>query len=73
MMAITPHDTNTINKQYNHALYVEVAGNVKVTFLDDSTYTFLAVGAGQTINAEVKIVWSTGTTATGIYGVKEYR
>lgn len=45
---------------------VQVAGNVKVTRLDGTTDT-LPLPAGVCPGA-VKLIWSTGTTATGFVG-----
>lgn len=71
--AITPNDTVDVDKQYNHSIFVEVGGNVAVEFIDGTTYTFLSVGAGQTIKAEINKVLATGTSASNIKGVKLYR
>ena len=73
MKAITPNDSVDIDKRYNHSLFVEVGGNVAVEFIDGTTYTFLSVGAGQTISGEISKVLTTGTTATNIFGLKLYR
>lgn len=64
--AITPHDTNEL-AYITKYLLVDVAGVVKITFEDGTTDTIqLAAGVWHKIAA--KIVWSTGTTATGIHG-----
>ncbi len=71
LKAITAHDTNSIDARYNDGLLVEVSGTVKVTFIDGTVYTFAAAALPNftQIEAKIKIVWSTGTSAAGIYGV----
>ncbi len=48
------------------ALLVDVAGAVKVTYADGLADTVTLV-AGVWHPMQVKIVWSTGTTATGLH------
>jgi hypothetical protein len=61
--AVTPHDTNEL-PIYAKALYVGVAGDVKLTTVDGSTATFKApVGV---LPVTAKVVFSTGSTATNI-------
>jgi hypothetical protein len=50
------------------ALIVGVDGNVKITDPDDVTDTY-ALTAGQW-SIRVKRVWLTGTTATGLIGIR---
>ena len=50
------------------SLWVGGAGNVKVTALDGSTNTLTNVPVG-ILPISVLMVWSTGTTATGIVGI----
>jgi hypothetical protein len=50
------------------ALVVGVAGNVKLTDPDGNTDTF-ALPAG-VIPIRAQRIWSTGTTATGLVGVR---
>jgi hypothetical protein len=66
--AITPHDTNQIAYE-TKGLYVGTTGAVKVTMYDGSEVTFTAVPAGAILPIVVKIVWSTGTTASTILGL----
>lgn len=50
------------------ALIVGVAGNIKLTDAENVTDTY-ALGAGQW-SIRAKRIWSTGTTATGLIGIK---
>lgn len=61
--AVTPSDTAGT---YAAALYVGGAGNLKVTTVEGDAVTFSSVPAGTIIPLQVKLVWSTGTTATNI-------
>lgn len=61
--AVTPHDTNEL-PIYAKALYVGVAGDVKLTTIDGSTITIKAIAGLLPVTA--KVVFSTGTTATNI-------
>jgi hypothetical protein len=61
---VTPHDTNTINQC--RALLVGVAGNVKVTYSNGEVDT-IYLAAGIWHGMEVKQVFDTGTTATGVH------
>jgi len=71
--------TDGTTKQYARFLYVAGAGNVKVIFKDGSNFTFTGVAAGTllpyaTVGGSwpsfIKRVAATGTTATGISGIK---
>jgi hypothetical protein len=62
--AVTPHDTNTLTMPCV-ALYITGAGNIKITAVEGGTETF-AVTAGQILPIAASVVFSTGTTATGI-------
>jgi hypothetical protein len=62
--AVTPHDTNTLAHDAA-ALYVGVAGDVKVTTTGGDTVTFKAAPVG-ILYVRAKIVFSIGTTATNI-------
>lgn len=66
--AITPHNSNLI-AHITRGLYVGVAGNVKVTMESGEEVTFVGVPAGYILPIRVKIVWSTGTTATTMLGL----
>ncbi len=63
---ITPHDINELI-QYTRQIKVSGAGNLAVTWYDD-TSTIEAVVAGETYDWRIKKVSATGTTATGIKG-----
>ena len=67
---LTTSDSVEIPEKYRDGLYVlDGAGNtVKVTFVDDTVYTFTAteLANNDTLNVNVKLVWATGTTATKI-------
>lgn len=66
--AITPHDTNEL-ATHSRSLYIgDISGGagLKVTFINDDVVTFAGLLAGVTYPFQVKIVWSTGTTATSI-------
>lgn len=62
---ITPADTGAITPAIR-GFSVAVAGNVKVTRLDGTTETW-ALPAGVFPGA-VRLIWSTGSTATGFVG-----
>lgn len=64
---LTHHDTNEL-ATYARSLYVTVGGTVKFTTVDGSVDTW-TVPNNFLIPVQVKIVWSTGTTATGIHAV----
>lgn len=66
--AITPSDTAVLSP-IARGFTVDVAGNIKVRFIDQTTDTF-AVNAGTPYPYTVDMVFATGTTATGIHGVK---
>lgn len=64
VQAITPSDSTTYDPPLR-AIYVGGAGNVALTFTDDTTavLTAIAIGVVHPFN-NVKKVLSTGTTAT---------
>lgn len=64
-VAVTPHDTNELTR-HAKALYVGGAGNIAVTTVGGDDVTFTAVPAGSILPVRVKIVKSTGTSATSI-------
>lgn len=53
---------------YAHSLRVDGAGAVKFTGIDGTVDTW-TVAAGEIIPITVRLVWRTGTTATGIHAV----
>ena len=64
VQAITPSDS-TVYSPPLQAIYVGGAGNIALTFTDDSTAVFTAVTIGVIHSfGQVKKVLSTGTTAT---------
>ena len=65
-VAITPSDSTDLAIT-TRGILVDVAGNVKVTFVDDTTDT-VNLAASMWHGMRVKRVWATGTTATGIHG-----
>lgn len=64
---ITTNDGSDLT-DVTRMLVVGVAGNIKLTDVDDVTQTY-AFPAGQ-FPIRVKRVWATGTTASGIWGIK---
>ncbi len=66
LAAVTPSDTAFVDFV---GLIVGGAGNVAVTDSLGATTTIAAV-AGQTINARIVQVKATGTTATGLVGLR---
>ena len=63
--AVTPDDAADL-AVYARALYVSVAGNIKLTTTGGQTVTFLNVPVG-IFRVTAKKVFSTGTTATGLF------
>jgi hypothetical protein len=60
-VAITPNDTTVI--PVTRAIYVGVAGDIKVTMADGQAVTFSNVPVG-VLPIQVQVVWTTGTSAT---------
>ena len=81
-IAITPSDTDLIeqdpafapaaNKEINGGciLYIGGAGDVKIQTASGSTLTFSSVNAGTFLPVQTIQVYSTGTTATNILGLR---
>lgn len=63
-VAVTPSDT--VEQPIWRGFYVGTTGNVKVTDMSNNATTFIAVPAGAIIPLQVKLLWSTGTTASNI-------
>lgn len=61
---VTPSDTVYLTNS-SRQIRVTVAGNVKVTTVNGSVAT-CAFAAGEIRNIRATLIWSTGTTATGI-------
>lgn len=66
--AVTPHDTNRINP--TRGLYVGVSGDLKVMMLDGTAVTFVGLAGGVIHPITCVMVYSTGTTATGIVALR---
>ncbi|MGH2538225.1 MAG: spike base protein, RCAP_Rcc01079 family [Candidatus Promineifilaceae bacterium] len=66
--AVTPSDSAVIVP--TRALYVGAAGDLRVELLDGSTVTFSGIAAGVLHPLQVRRVYSTGTTSTGIVAVR---
>jgi hypothetical protein len=64
-LAVTPDDANDL-VNVCRGVTVGAAGNLKVTFADDSVPVTIAVSPGFTYRFMLARVWATGTTATGI-------
>jgi hypothetical protein len=65
--AITAHDSNDQDSGTIDAIYVGVAGDVKVTMAEDTVaVTFKNMLAGTIYPISCKVIFSTGTTATDI-------
>lgn len=65
--AVTPSDTTEVGFT---SLYIGGAGNVAVKMQDGQSVTFSSVPAGTFLPVAVCRVLATGTTATGIVGLK---
>lgn len=63
-VAITPHDTNTI--QTTRAIYIGGAGHLKVVMKGGNTVIFQAVPVGTVLEIRATQVFATGTTATSL-------
>lgn len=65
--AIAPSDSVAVD--FN-GIYIGGAGNVKVDLYDGSTITLTAVIVGTVYPLKISKVYSTGTTATNLVGLK---
>lgn len=69
--SITPDDANDLDRP---ARFINVAstGTVRATLtaMEDGTTVDLFVAAGVPFPARIKRLWATGTTATGIVGLR---
>lgn len=70
IVAITPSDSADIAGGTVRAIMVGVAGDVAAVMADGSTGTFPALNAGDIYPFQIARVLSTGTTATGIIGLR---
>lgn len=66
--AVTLHNTNVL-AIYTRAIMVSVAGNVKVTTITDDEIVLPALQPGVIYPIRAKIIWATGTNATGVIGL----
>ena len=66
--AITLHNSNEI-AYVTKGLFVGTGGNLKVTMYDGTAVTFSNVPSGTILPIMVKIVWSTGSTASNVVGL----
>jgi hypothetical protein len=66
---ITPDDANDLTAA-TRAVYVGVAGNLRVRMVSGQTVSFDAVQAGVVYPFRVARVLATGTTAAGIVGLR---
>jgi len=65
---ITPSDTAEIT-YITRGLFCGTSGTVKVQMSGGGVVTFQGVAAGTTLPVRVKMVYATGTTASGIIGL----
>lgn len=63
--AVTPHDTNELTN-HTRAVWVGVSGSLSVVTTGGDSVTLSGVVAGVWHPIRLKIIKSTGTTATGI-------
>lgn len=72
LVAITPNDSANITEQKTPcALFVGNGGNVRVLGVNDSTpVTLENVASGTFLPVKVVRVYATGTSATGILGIR---
>jgi len=65
--AVTPSNTGNVDFR---ALYIGGAGDVKIDTPEGSTVTLYSTAAGSILPIRCVRVYSTGTTATNIVGLK---
>lgn len=66
---ISPSDTTDLQRA-TRAIYVGGTGDLRVTFVDGQTVTLSGVPAGGILPLRVIRVLATGTTATGLVGLR---
>ncbi len=66
---VTPSDSQSLPNA-TRALYVGGAGNLRVTLVSGDTVTLTGVVAGMIYPLRVSRVLATGTTATGLVGLR---
>ena len=67
--SVTPHDS-TVQPKFK-ALYIGTSGDLKVTTASGNAVTFKTVPVGFFPLANAKLIWSTGTTAAEIIGLRD--
>lgn len=67
VFVITPHDTNELST-YTRAIRATIAGNIKINGVDGIDCV-CAFTAGETRPIRARLIYATGTTATGIEGM----
>ncbi len=66
---ISPNDNNELNR-LTRAIYVGATGNISMILKGDgAAVTFVGVPAGTILPLRVRVVKSTGTTATNLVGL----
>lgn len=70
-VAVTPSDSTPDTSGPFAGLYIGVTGDVKVHTLRGSDVVFKNVPQGTTLRVAVSRVWTTGTAATNILGLKQ--
>lgn len=65
VLAVTPNDDYEF-AVVNRAIYVGVAGNIRVRTYGGDVVTLVGIPAGALLPLTVKTIYSTGTTATDI-------
>lgn len=66
--AVTPSDSADLTTPAR-ALYIGVAGNVKLKTIMGTTLEFVGIQAGTILPIQTKFVFSTSTTATNIIAI----
>jgi hypothetical protein len=64
--AVVTNDLTALPNGACVALYIGVAGNVKIKTAQNTDITFVGLAAGSLLPVRVKQVFATGTTATNI-------
>lgn len=67
--AIVPHDVNDL-AYVSRAIYVGGSGDVTLTTLNGDKVAFKGLVAGSILPVRASRVWSTGTTATNLVGLR---
>lgn len=67
--AITPNDSTDLANA-TRAIYVGGAGSLAVVFVEGQSVTFSGVAAGTILPLRLSRVLATGTTATGLVGLR---